>query len=250
MNLSYTFNEDAQNYDKWRPSYCKEVFDDIFNYSDIREYKKGLEIGIGTGLATEPFLEKGINITAIEPGNNLVNLVKDKYKSYSNFKVKQGKFEDLEDNNTYDIIYSATAFHWIPEEVGYSKAYELLNSGGTIAVFWNKPTIGDEALNQKIQKVYRDLKPKQKLVNNETRQQRIKESMKSARFKDIQMKLYQQTRMFNSRDYISLLETYSDHRSMDDESKGLLYSKIQEIIYSNNDLLRLQDTIELYLGKK
>ena len=34
-----------------------------------------------------------------------------------------------------DLVYSASAFHWIPEEIGYSKVYEMLKPGGAFARF-------------------------------------------------------------------------------------------------------------------
>lgn len=29
MDKRFTFNEDVKNYDRWRPRYCKELFNDI-----------------------------------------------------------------------------------------------------------------------------------------------------------------------------------------------------------------------------
>lgn len=59
MDLRTTFNEDEYNYDKARPDYPKELFEDIFNYINLSESGNALEIGIGTGQATLPFLDKG-----------------------------------------------------------------------------------------------------------------------------------------------------------------------------------------------
>lgn len=71
MDLRTTFNEDEYNYDKARPDYPDELFEDIFSNIDLSENSNVLEIGIGTGQATLPILNKGCNVTAIELGNNL-----------------------------------------------------------------------------------------------------------------------------------------------------------------------------------
>lgn len=55
MDLRMKFNEDEENYDKYRPSYVKELYQDIINYSGICKGSEVLEIGIGTGQATLPF---------------------------------------------------------------------------------------------------------------------------------------------------------------------------------------------------
>ncbi|MBU3191543.1 hypothetical protein K9O30_19445 [Clostridium bowmanii] len=64
------------------------------------------------------------------------------------------------------------------------------------------------------------------------------------------MKLYHQTRVFNSSGYISLLNTFSDHRSMVASTKKLLYSEIENVILQNDNGLTVYDTIELYLARK
>ncbi|EKQ52232.1 MAG: acetyltransferase, ribosomal protein N-acetylase [Clostridium sp. Maddingley MBC34-26] len=66
-------------------------------------------------------------------------------------------FEDYEcSDNSFDMIYSASAFHWIPEETGYSKVYRLLKSGGTFARFDNHPYKDkeNEPLHVAMQRVY------------------------------------------------------------------------------------------------
>lgn len=35
-----TFNEDVENYDKWRLRYCKELFNDIIQHSELNKNKK------------------------------------------------------------------------------------------------------------------------------------------------------------------------------------------------------------------
>jgi len=135
MDFRLAFNEDEANYDKWRPSYVPELFDEIIRYSGIDETKQALEIGIGTGQATLPILQTKCKLTAIELGRRLAEYSKRKHASFSNFQVVNIDFESLcADSNTFDLIYSATAFHWIPEEVGYTKVFELLKSGGFLAL--------------------------------------------------------------------------------------------------------------------
>jgi len=32
----------------------------------------------------------------------------------------------------HDLVYSASAFHWIPEDIGYSKVYDMLKPEGAL----------------------------------------------------------------------------------------------------------------------
>jgi ubiquinone/menaquinone biosynthesis C-methylase UbiE len=255
MDKRFTFNEDVKNYDKWRPTYCNELFNDIIQYSELNQNKKAIEVGIGTGQATVPFLMTGCDVTAIELGKNLAEYSKEKFKEYKNFSVYNTSFEDFEcDDNSYDILYSATAFHWIPEEIGYPKALKLLKNDGTLALFWNKPCVyrEDDLLHQKIQSIYQKYRPSDdKFIENDTeRYNKISKTIESYGFRDLVVKLYHLKRIFNSSDYISLLNTYSDHRSMGDSIKQLVYNEIENTILENGNVLNVYDTIELYLSRK
>lgn len=54
-----TFNEDVENYDKFRPTYPRELFREIIDYANLDLKKHSLEIEIGIGKATTPILETG-----------------------------------------------------------------------------------------------------------------------------------------------------------------------------------------------
>ena len=255
MDKRFTFNEDAMNYEKWRPNYCEELFHDIMEYSKIDSHKKALEIGTGTGQATLPFLKTGCDLRAIELGENLAEFSKNKFKDYKNFNILNVPFEDFKgDENTFDLIYSATAFHWIDENIGYPKAFKLLKPGGTLALFWNKPFIGrkDDLLHKKIQNIYEKYKPSKAkpIEKDKEHYKELLEKLKKYGFKDVELKLYHKTRTFNACDYISLLNTYSDHRTMNLAIKAKFEEEIKEAILEHNNLLRVYDTMELYLARK
>ena len=76
------------------------------------------------------------------------------------------------------------------------------------------------------------------------------EKLKKYGFKDVELKLYHKTRIFNAYDYISLLNTYSDHRTMNLAIKARFEEEIKEAILEHNNLLKVYDTIELYLARK
>lgn len=255
MDKRLAFNEDVINYDKWRPTYCRELFEDIIIYSKLAQNKKALEVGIGTGQATTPFLETGCSLMAVELGRNLADYTKQKFKQYKNFNVFNTSFEDFNcEDNSIDLLYSATAFHWIPEKIGYSKALKLLKSGGTLALFWNKPFVAreDDPLHHKIQSIYQKYRPSgTKFIENDTsRYKKISETIESFGFKDLEVKLYHGMRKFNSSNYISLLNTYSDHRAMPEFTKQLFESEIEYAIMEYGNVLNVYDTIDLYLARK
>ncbi len=255
LDKRFIFNEDVGNYDKWRPTYCDELFKDILNYSQVEYGKKVIEIGIGTGQATKPFLDKGCELTAVELGKDLADYTKLKFREYENFRVHNSAFEDFVcQYESIDLIYSATAFHWIPEEKGFPRVSKLLKKDGTLALFWNRPFVSREndELHKQIQGIYQKYRPSNtKIIENDTKKYNNRfKTIESYGFKDVVFKLYHLTRIFSSNDYIALLNTYSDHRSLPYNTKIMLEKEIREAIIDFGNKLKIYDTIDLYLARK
>jgi SAM-dependent methyltransferase len=256
MDMRLTFDEDAANYDQWRPRYCDKLFEDVIRYSEIDSEKNAVEIGCGTGQATEPFLKTGCSVIAVELGKQLASFTKNKFAKYSNFQVENVAFEVFQHrNDSIDLVYSATAFHWIPEEIGYKKVFDMLKKGGTIALFWNKPRRPDDLLNQKIDSIYTNYEAEGKFSSSVSANV-IKGSKSAADdilkygFIELMRPVYKQTRKFTAENYISLLNTYSDHRAMKPLDQYDLYNDITLAINSFGGSIEIYDSIELYLAKK
>ena len=256
MDLRLLFNEDVLNYDKMRPTYVKALFDDIISFSSLDSNKAALEIGIGTGQATLPFLNTGCRVTAVELGKELADFSKAKFSEFTNFEIINGAFESVElEENFFDLIYAATAFHWIEQESGYTKAYRLLKSGGTLALFWNHPAPPDDELNAAMQKVYDKYKPASQDSSrvhkySEENCLEIVSRTEQYGFVDVNYKIYCQTRAFDADSYIALLNTYSDHRAMPRDKWALFEKELREAISKCGGQVYIHDTMDLYLAKK
>jgi len=252
VDLRLTFNEDVANYDKLRPTYVKELFDDIIAYSRLNSEKSALEIGIGTGQATQPFLDTGCKLTAVELGADMARFAKENFSKFDNFDVINGDFETVDlENNHYDLIYSATAFHWIPQEAGYTKVFNLLKSGGALALFWNHPSYGGDAFYAAMQEVYSRYFPASKVHRfSEKDCAEIVGTIIKYGFVDIGYKLYHQTRSFSALQYMSLLNTYSDHRATEEKTRVMVETELSNVINHFGGKIEIQDTIDLYLARK
>jgi ubiquinone/menaquinone biosynthesis C-methylase UbiE len=207
------FNDNVANYDRYRPDYPAELFEDIFSYYGPAKNKKALEVGAGTGKASAPFLKAGYDLTAVEIGANMADVLRERYKDYSNFEVIVAPFEDVllkEDN--YDLIYAATAFHWIDAEVGCPKAFRLLKSGGGFALFrYNNVPADGESYYEEIQELYKKYyhKPYKRPIKVTREGYRTPtqiymgfrfEDMRAYGFTDIIMNFYDAERTFDAKE--------------------------------------------------
>lgn len=250
--LETTFNTVCFEYDKWRPTYPKELYDNIFDVIEINPLSNVLEIGIGTGQATLPILETGCSLTAIELGDQLAEYSKEKFKKYEKFIVKNMAFQDFEcPSSSFNLIFSATAFHWIPEEIGYTKVFNILKRGGVFARFANNP-YKDKEIHIAFEKIYAKYMPGS-LVDDEYNEENAKNRADIAckyGFTDTSYKLYRRTRTFTADEYTMLLGTYSDHIAIEKTTRKKFFDEIRQAIYDNGGIITLYDTIDLQIARK
>lgn len=253
--LKMTFNEDEINYDRYRPTYPHELFADILSYSSILKQCNLLEIGIGTGQATKPFLDLGCQVLAMDIGDRMCNYVKEKYDKYPNFEVIHTDFmlHPIK-KNSFDLIYSATAFHWLPQKEAYLKIKDSLKKNGTVALFWNHPFPNrlDDPSNLASQQVYKKYRPdNQEQVEFTEEKCKIRvQALQEAGFHDVKYKIYHRVRTLTTDEYIQLLNTYSDHRMLDKNLKIEFEAAMKHAIQKIGGKINIYDTIDLYLGKK
>jgi len=67
-DLGGTFDTVASAYEKFRPGYVEELYRTVFEYINIDSDSKAVEVGIGGGQATLPFLKTGCSLTAVDYG--------------------------------------------------------------------------------------------------------------------------------------------------------------------------------------
>jgi len=266
------FDEITAEYDKIRWDYPDELFKDAINYCNKNspgKDKRAVEIGAGTGKATAPFLDKGYDVTAVEMGINMTEFLIDRYKKYNNFRVITSTFEDaVLMDNYYDLIYAASAFHWVDAAIGCPKVYRLLKNGGAFVLFrsnWNSHE--NEELAGDLQAVYkkyyydhyktddRDDKPTKYTLEILQKPAAVYksfrfESMEQYGFIDVTMKLYDKTHTYNTEGYIKLLDTFSDHRALPRENKEALYSGVKETIEKHGGQIQTHNTYQLFMGRK
>lgn len=254
MEQKLLFNENIMMYEKRRPGYVKALFDDLFDYAALDSEKLAIEVGCGTGKATSPVLLTGCRVKAVEIGPALAAFSAEKYRNYPNLEVVNKPFEQFEmPVCSVDLVYSATAFHWIPEKIGYPKAYAMLKPGGVLALFWCKPQVSDEnpELKARIQTAYLRHAPSLARPPQPYRKQcaDIQWYFKRYGFRNLILRIYEGSRMFTASEYIELLSTYSDHMSLPIETREPLFSDIYLAVELCGGV-KIDDLYDLHMGRK
>lgn len=258
MENKNVFNDIISDYEIARPGYKSDLFRDIVDYSMIKNDAKILEIGSGPGQATEYFVKNGYSITGLELGEKQVEYLLEKYSEYQNFNALCTSFENYScEQETYDLIFSATAFHWVKPEIGYPKAFNLLKRNGVMAVFWHMSSIIEpktEMLNQ-IRNIFRTYAPDlDTYITMEEAEDlhnlRISEIGTNNLFDKPVTKIYKWDDEYTTQRYLKLMNSYSDFHGLSDEKRKAILDTIADYIDSKKGKIVVPQEVRLYMVKK
>lgn len=133
---SARFAAEAEQYDRYRPRYPAELFATLFSKAELVEGDVAVEIGAGTGLATQSLVEAGLAVHAIEPAPELAALAEEKLHERARFVA--GRFEDCPLPSRARLVAAFNAWHWVEPAVGLDRVAELLQARGFLALIWTE----------------------------------------------------------------------------------------------------------------
>jgi len=234
--LRAAFDMVATLYDTVRPGYPAAVYDDIVALSGIPAGGAILEIGCGTGQATLPFAERSYRIICVELGADLAALARRNLAAYPGVEVRVGAFEaEPLPEAAYDLVISATAFHWVAPE-SYPKLARVLRPDGAVALFWNRHIAGDVdgGFFDRAQAIYRQYAPEliraEGLPTAETLPNESAALAATGIFGEFTVRRYPWVARYDARTYLDLLNTYSEHLALPASRRQNLYDGIHTLI--------------------
>jgi SAM-dependent methyltransferase len=137
------FDEVADEYDRTRPMYPDALVDRACEVAGLGSGDPVLEIGCGTGQLTRSLVARGLRVTAVEPGGNLIRLAGQNLAdsgsgsgtSTGSVELVNARFEDAAlPSGYFRGVFSASALHWVDPAVGWRKIAGALAAGGTLAL--------------------------------------------------------------------------------------------------------------------
>lgn len=126
------FDAEAMAYDRYRPRYPSGLFDDLIELAGLAPGARVLEIGAGTGIATRPLADRGLEVIAVEPSTAMAAIGRSRSVSPTRWVV--GTFEDLVPEEPVDLIVALNSWHWVEPSVGLANAASWLRPGGSLAL--------------------------------------------------------------------------------------------------------------------
>jgi trans-aconitate methyltransferase len=131
-DIRLSFNEAVDIYDRIRPSYPVELFDALFRM--LPSEPEIVEVGPGTGQSTKDLLARGARVHAVEIGPAMAAKLRSNLAS-DRLRVSVGDFEVIAiPSGAADVVFSATACHWISRRAQADRPATILRPGGIVAI--------------------------------------------------------------------------------------------------------------------
>jgi len=235
VELRRIFDQSAGRYQAARPEYPAALYDHLIALTGITTDSSLLEIGCATGKATLPLARRGFRITAVELGPELAAVAKANLAPYPLVTIEQGAFESWPNPHEaeYDLVFAATAWHWLDPSVRYRRAFDVLTPGGHLA-FWSAThvfPVGGDPLFAEIQEIYRDIGASKPGDDLRPRPGELPvhsgEILASGLFGDVRVHEFDWELDYTAEQYLDLLNTFSGHLAMPDTARDRLYGEIR-----------------------
>jgi len=256
-----SFGSVAALYDSARPDYPERLIDAVLEYAQLPDEARALEIGAGTGQATAQFAWRGLNVHALEPSREMVELMLDRFDGTDlNVTVTETALESAElEPAAYELVYCATAWHWLEPRLRWEIVAKALRPGGTLAVLFHVPMWRETVLRPELDELYRQSgAPLDKMGPM------LLESIPTVKafgadwvadqpdpelFGDMRAIALNWAVELPAAQYVELLGTYGDHIGLDADVRRRLFDGIVELIDGAGGLIEVRYSTFLLLTR-
>ncbi len=250
-----SFDEVAELYEEARPGYPMQLYEDVVALSGIREGGRILEVGCGPGTVTVEFARRGYSMVCLELGARLAARAGKNCSLYPRVDVQNVAFEEWALNSeAFDLVVSASAFHWITPEIKFVKTAAALRPGGSIALFWNRDPGFEKPLREALDQIYREEAPefaKDHGEDLETLLCRPREEIDaSGLFGAVTVRRYSWSQRYTAEGYGKLLQTHSDHIALSPHVRERLTRRIEQVIRETGDTITRHYVSVLYVARR
>jgi SAM-dependent methyltransferase len=150
---SRLFDQQAEAYDRFRPTYPDEVIDELLGPApaglDV------LDVGCGTGIASRQMAQRGAKVLGVELAPRMAEIARG-----HGVEVEIAAFEGWNAaGRSFDRVTSAQAWHWLDLPIATAKAASVLRPGGRLGLIWNAGYQPDD-LADALEEVYASVVPR------------------------------------------------------------------------------------------
>ena len=132
------FSDRAEDYVKYRPHYSSDVVHALRQACGLRPEHLIADVGCGTGLLAEIFLQHGNRVVGVEPNREMRQAGEEYLSAYPDFTMVDGSAEatSLPDASV-DFVIAGQAFHWFQPSQTRVEFARILKPVGWAVLVWH-----------------------------------------------------------------------------------------------------------------
>ena len=140
------------------------------------------------------------------------------------------------EKGAFDLVVSATAFHWVDPRVRYRKSAQALRPDGALALIWNRvdPEGSSEGFEEALEDVHRretpELAPERRPPRLDWDPDKAGEIERSGFFERPEERVYRFAVARDAESYLRFLGTFSSHRALDERTRRRLFAAVGRLI--------------------
>jgi SAM-dependent methyltransferase len=204
-----SFGDDAEQYDRVRPAYPRELIDALV----ADRPTSVLDVGCGTGIASRLLIARGCDVLGLEPDPRMAAVAR-----RNGVTVEAGTIEAWDDGGRrFDLLTAGQAWHWVDPDGGAIKAAVVLRPRGRIGLFWNQAR-PDPSVRPILEAAYDRHAPelgRQSVLMGQrdaSLYETIAEALRrTSRFEEVEIRLFGHDVDYSSAEWSALAATHSDH---------------------------------------
>ncbi|MBN2442332.1 MAG: class I SAM-dependent methyltransferase [Spirochaetales bacterium] len=133
------FSDRVENYIKYRPHYPREIISVLKQKINLDKKWIIADIGSGTGISSELFIENGNIVYGIEPNDEMRSAAEKYFTGNNNFISIPGSAETTTlKENSMDLVITGQAFHWFDIKKTRDEFIRILKNNCYTVLFWNE----------------------------------------------------------------------------------------------------------------
>jgi ubiquinone/menaquinone biosynthesis C-methylase UbiE len=249
MKNTERFSDRVENYVRFRPHYPEALLDFLIEEMGLNKSMAVADIGSGTGLLSELFMQFSDKIFGVEPNAAMRQAAEELYKDVKSFTSINGSAENTNLNDaSVDLIIAGQAFHWFDRAKAQAEFKRIARPNGWTALVWN-----ERKQSSPFQKAYEEMLLEYAPGYKESTHRNI-------RLSDIESFFAPQKCMLKSFDNVQMLNFMglkgrllsSSYAPLQKSPQYLpMMFKLQEIFgkYSSNGLIAFDYDCNLYYGR-
>ncbi|MFY1689680.1 class I SAM-dependent methyltransferase [Plantactinospora sp. WMMB782] len=235
------FGPVADLYETTRPGYPPEIADEIVAYHGGTPASV-VEIGAGTGKATEVLARIDAPLTCVEPDAKMATLLASRFPEA---EIQRSTFEEWSPPaGGAGVLACAMAWHWLDPATRNSRARQALAPGGTLAVFGHRYDYADADQRDAVQAVLHAIDP---TVAERPADWFHRDIVEQGQFDDVHAVVLRRHLRLDKERYLGLIRTFGPYLSRPPEQQRRGLTALGRLVddFGGSVVLDLRTTLVL-----